>query len=61
MNDRLDGAIRQGDDPADGWFPESVAADYDAPGGESPARRGSLSCIRTQSAGAGDSNPGASA
>lgn len=21
------------DDPADGWFPESVAADYDAPGG----------------------------
>jgi len=23
----------QGDDPADGWFPESVAADYDAPGG----------------------------
>ena len=20
-------------DPADGWFPESVAADYDAPGG----------------------------
>lgn len=25
--------IRAGDDPADGWFPESVAADYDAPGG----------------------------
>jgi SAM-dependent methyltransferase len=25
--------IRPGDDPADGWFPESVAADYDAPGG----------------------------
>ncbi|WP_344867562.1 class I SAM-dependent methyltransferase [Amycolatopsis ultiminotia] len=22
-----------GDDPADGWFPESVAADYDSPGG----------------------------
>ncbi|MFD2415267.1 class I SAM-dependent DNA methyltransferase [Amycolatopsis pigmentata] len=22
-----------GDDPADGWFPESVAEDYDAPGG----------------------------
>jgi len=22
------------DDPADGWFPESVAADYDAPGGQ---------------------------
>ena len=22
-----------GDDSADGWFPESVAADYDAPGG----------------------------
>ena len=22
-----------GDDAADGWFPESVAADYDAPGG----------------------------
>lgn len=22
------------DDPADGWFPESVAAEYDAPGGE---------------------------
>ena len=21
------------DDPADGWFPESVAADYDEPGG----------------------------
>ena len=21
------------DDPADGWFPESVAADYDTPGG----------------------------
>lgn len=21
------------DDPADGWFPESVAATYDAPGG----------------------------
>ncbi len=24
---------RPGDDPADGWFPESVAAGYDAPGG----------------------------
>lgn len=23
----------QGDDPADGWFPESVAAGYDGPGG----------------------------
>jgi len=23
----------EADDPADGWFPESVAADYDAPGG----------------------------
>jgi 2-polyprenyl-3-methyl-5-hydroxy-6-metoxy-1,4-benzoquinol methylase len=22
-----------GDDPADGWFPESVAAGYDGPGG----------------------------
>ncbi len=26
------GAVR-GDDPADGWFPESVAAGYDEPGG----------------------------
>lgn len=26
-------AIRPEDDPADGWFPESVASDYDAPGG----------------------------
>jgi len=25
------------DDPADGWFPESVAADYDAPGGNTVA------------------------
>lgn len=25
--------IERGDDPADGWFPESVAADYDDPGG----------------------------
>lgn len=25
--------LRRGDDPADGWFAESVAADYDAPGG----------------------------
>lgn len=25
--------VRRGDDPADGWFPESVALDYDAPGG----------------------------
>jgi len=25
--------VDQGDDPADGWFPESVAADYDGPGG----------------------------
>ncbi len=24
---------RQGDEPADGWFPESIAADYDGPGG----------------------------
>lgn len=24
---------RREDDPTDGWFPESVAADYDAPGG----------------------------
>lgn len=24
---------RSGDDPADGWFPESVAVNYDAPGG----------------------------
>ncbi|HET6501242.1 MAG TPA: class I SAM-dependent methyltransferase [Amycolatopsis sp.] len=27
------GAANVGDDPADGWFPESVAAGYDAPGG----------------------------
>jgi SAM-dependent methyltransferase len=27
------GAVRRADDVADGWFPESVAADYDAPGG----------------------------
>jgi SAM-dependent methyltransferase len=27
------GEASPGDDPADGWFPESVAADYDAPGG----------------------------
>jgi SAM-dependent methyltransferase len=26
-------ATRREDDPADGWFPESVAAGYDAPGG----------------------------
>jgi SAM-dependent methyltransferase len=26
-------AMRRGDDPADGWFPESVAAGYDDPGG----------------------------
>jgi SAM-dependent methyltransferase len=25
--------VNPGDDPADGWFPESVAARYDAPGG----------------------------
>jgi SAM-dependent methyltransferase len=25
--------VEQGDDPADGWFPESVAAGYDGPGG----------------------------
>ncbi|MEV6906904.1 class I SAM-dependent methyltransferase [Amycolatopsis sp. NPDC051071] len=25
--------VEPGDDPADGWFPESVAADYDGPGG----------------------------
>ncbi|WP_181770429.1 class I SAM-dependent DNA methyltransferase [Amycolatopsis pittospori] len=27
------GEANAGDDPADGWFPESVAASYDAPGG----------------------------
>ena len=32
-NDGLDTILRVGDDRADGWFPESVAADYDAPGG----------------------------
>ncbi|SEO68098.1 hypothetical protein SAMN04489732_101884 [Amycolatopsis saalfeldensis] len=26
-------AVISEDDPADGWFPESVAAGYDAPGG----------------------------
>lgn len=26
-------ALEDGDDPADGWFPESVAAEYDSPGG----------------------------
>ncbi|WP_121007341.1 methyltransferase domain-containing protein [Saccharothrix australiensis] len=26
-------AVNAGDDPADGWFPESVAVRYDAPGG----------------------------
>lgn len=35
MNDQPDNSTinREGDDPADGWFPESVAVDYDAPGG----------------------------
>ncbi|GHF99278.1 methyltransferase [Amycolatopsis bullii] len=28
------GSANAEDDPADGWFPESVAAGYDAPGGE---------------------------
>lgn len=28
------GSTNAGDDPADGWFPESVAAHYDDPGGE---------------------------
>jgi len=28
-------SLPQGDDPVDGWFPESVAAAYDAPGGDS--------------------------
>lgn len=28
------GEANPGDDPADGWFPESVAAGYDAPGGQ---------------------------
>lgn len=27
------GEANAGDNPADGWFPESVAVDYDAPGG----------------------------
>ncbi|MEV6902826.1 class I SAM-dependent methyltransferase [Amycolatopsis sp. NPDC051372] len=27
------GEVNTGDDPADGWFPESVAAGYDGPGG----------------------------
>ncbi|SDT30162.1 class I SAM-dependent DNA methyltransferase [Microlunatus soli] len=29
--------LAAGDDPADGWFPESVAADYDNPGGANEA------------------------
>ena len=35
VNDPPDSStiLRQGDDSADGWFPESVAVDYDAPGG----------------------------
>lgn len=37
MDEIADGSgappVRAGDDPADGWFPASVAADYDAPGG----------------------------
>ncbi len=32
MND-VDEQDRGSDDPADGWFPESVAVDYDGPGG----------------------------
>ncbi|HEY3506390.1 MAG TPA: class I SAM-dependent methyltransferase [Actinocatenispora sp.] len=32
-------ADRSGDDPADGWFGESVAADYDDPGGANAADR----------------------
>lgn len=27
------GETGTGDDPSDGWFPESVATDYDEPGG----------------------------
>ena len=33
VSDGLMGSAGRGDDPADGWFPESVAADYDEPGG----------------------------
>lgn len=35
MNDQADNStiLGAGDEPSDGWFPESVAADYDEPGG----------------------------
>lgn len=34
VRDEVDASgLRQEDDPADGWFPESVAVDYDSPGG----------------------------
>ena len=35
--DDTHGAFAPGDDRADGWFPESVAAEYDAPGGADAA------------------------
>ena len=31
--DEFENPRQRGDDPADGWFPESVAADYDGPDG----------------------------
>jgi SAM-dependent methyltransferase len=33
VSDEVNAGGPPADDPADGWFPESVAADYDAPGG----------------------------
>ncbi len=33
VDERGSGPVPHQDDTADGWFPESVAADYDAPGG----------------------------
>lgn len=32
VDERGSGPVPHQDDTADGWFPESVAADYDAPG-----------------------------
>ncbi len=36
-SDQPSGPLGPGDDLADGWFPESVAADYDSPGGANAA------------------------
>jgi len=33
VDERGSGPVRHEDDTADGWFPESVAVDYDVPGG----------------------------